>query len=115
MSIHSKHRSAREDPARLRGVTAHLHRERLEARETLLIAQLRDKLDFDLATIQVGVDIEYMGFEARLDPVHGRAGAETRHAREALRCDAVYPHREDPGNRCTAPAGSQVRGRKAEL
>src|SRR4029077_19633948 len=96
MSTRSNAVSAVEQAPRLLRVASNLFAQRDEAGKSLLVAQFGHELDLDLAAIQVGREIEYMGFEQPLHPRHRRAGAKARHTRQRCGADPVHPYREDP-------------------
>ena len=86
----------------------HLRTSASRDRETLLIAQLRHELHFDLATVQIAREIEHVRLEQRLHAADRRARAQARHPgqRRASRRRARAPRRRP----AAAPAGARLRG-----
>ena len=69
----------------------HLLHQRVEVRELLLVADLRDELHFDLATIEVAGPVEHMRLEQRLGAVH--RGAEPEACNPRARAPFVHAAR----------------------
>ena len=87
----------------------------VEAREALLVAQLRHELHFDLAPVQVVGEIEHVRLEQRLAAPHGRTRPEARHAGPRAAADAVHTHRKDAGDRRTPALERQVGGGEPQV
>src|SRR5687768_15959931 len=82
----------------LRGVLVHLDDEGAEVVELFLVAQLGDEFDFDVAAVEVFVEVEQMRFEQWLGSEHSGARAQARHGR-ARRAEAVHPRGVDAAER----------------
>src|SRR5260370_42540607 len=106
-------RSGIEDAARGGRIVPHLRAERVQRGEALLVAQLRRELHFQLPTIQVAGEIEYVRLEQRLDATDRGPRAEARDARQRAPRRAVDAHGEDPGHRCAPTLERQVSGWKS--
>ena len=104
--------------ARLGRVLVHLLHQRVEVRELLLVADLRDELHFELASVERRLEIEHMRLEQRLGAVHRGPEPEARDPGTRIvrmrRIDAAHAHRVDAGHRQLAAAHADVRRRKPQ-
>src|SRR5580700_8819545 len=93
----------------------HLPGERGKVHEALLIPQLLDELNLNLATVKVAGKIEHVRLKERLRAPDRRSRAQACHPRQRLRPGPAYAHREYPGKRRALAVQLHICGGKSQL
>jgi len=87
----------------------------IERFEAALVADVFDKIDLDMPTVHLALEIEQMHLEQQaVVALQGRAIADVGHAGKGVLCQPQHLHREHPAQRRRAPQQADVQCRKAD-
>src|SRR3984957_6995788 len=93
----------------------HLPGERSKIHEALLLPQLLDELNFNLAPVEVAGKIEDMRLEEGLCAPNRRTRAQACHSRQGLHSCAAHAHGKNPGERRALAMQLHVGGGESKL